>query len=72
MLPDVDYPDNVQFHLIFSGPHVRLKNFKDSKGNPFIDCGDSFADRKDASSEEEDDGSEDDEEEDAEEVDLSD
>jgi len=22
MLPPVDYPDNVDFHIIFSGPHV--------------------------------------------------
>jgi len=35
MLPDVDYPDNVKFHVIFSGPYVRLNNFSDSKGIAF-------------------------------------
>ena len=25
MLPPVDYPDNVDFHIIMNGPHVRVK-----------------------------------------------
>jgi len=73
MLPDVDYPDNVEFHLIFSGPHVRLNNFRDSKGVPFAIGPDAHGRQAPVeSSEEEGEGSEEEEEENPEEVDLSD
>ena len=32
MLPPVEYPDNVDFHIILNGPHVKV-SFKD-----LIDC----------------------------------
>jgi hypothetical protein len=32
MLPQVEYPENVEFHFIFSGPHVHLKGYMDAMG----------------------------------------
>ena len=32
MLPEVDYPDNVEFHFILNGPHVHVKGYMDAMG----------------------------------------
>ena len=33
MLPPVEYPDNVDFHIILNGPYVKVKDFIDLDPN---------------------------------------
>ena len=55
MLPPVEYPDNVDFHIILNGPYVKVKDTSDwnpAAGNDQMDSDDDDSDSSELSSEE--------------------